>query len=190
MMEFEEMQKIWDEQKGETMYAINEMALHKSVTRKKNAASKRINKVEIGLVLVNGFCSGLLFIDALDDPHYWDFIGSAMMLGTVIYMLFLRRRRKKAENTFDRNMIGELDHAIANTNSIIHVSRMMIIGYLIPFSIFYIGKMISLGAPLDKWLLIGGMYLLAFILIQWERKSMHLPRKEHLLALKRKLMEE
>ena len=37
-MEFEEMQKIWDEQKGETMYAINESALHKSVTKKKNAA--------------------------------------------------------------------------------------------------------------------------------------------------------
>ena len=189
-MEFEEMQKIWDEQKGETMYAINESALHKSVTRKKNAASRRINKVEIGLVLINTFCSITLFIDALNDPHNWDYIASAMMMGTVIYMLFLRHRRKKAENTYDRTMIGELDHAIANTNSIIHVSRMMIIGYLIPFSIFYIGKMISLEAPLDKWLLVGGLYLLAYFLIQWERKKMHIPRKVSLEQLKRKLMEE
>lgn len=189
-MEFEEMQKIWDEQKGETMYAINEKALHRSITRKKDAASRRINKVEIGLILINSACGVILFIDALNDQHNWDFIGSAMMFCTVIYMGFLRHKRRKAENTFDRSIGGELDHAIANTNSIIHVSRMMIIGYLIPFSVFYIIKMISLGGPLNSWLTIGGMYLLAFVLIQWERKKMHIPRKEKLERMKRKLEEE
>lgn len=184
------MQKIWDEQKGETMYAINETALHRSVTRKKKAASQRINKVEIALILINSLCSALLFFDALDDPHNWDFIGSAMMMGTVLYIFYTRHKRKQAENNFDRTIVGELDHAIANTNSIIHFSRMMIFGYLIPFSVFYIGKVIALGDTPEKWLLIGGMYLLAFVLIQWERKKMHIPRKNHLLLLKKKLMDE
>ncbi len=43
MIEFDEIQKIWNEQKGETMYVINEDALRRSVTDKKNAAGKKIN---------------------------------------------------------------------------------------------------------------------------------------------------
>ncbi|WP_436517186.1 hypothetical protein [Ekhidna sp. To15] len=189
-MEFDEMQKIWNEQKGETMYAINETALHKSITRKKNAASKRIDMVENWISLINGTVAVFLFIDALDDPHYWDFVGSAMMLATVIYIQISRYKRLKAENMFDRSMFGELDHAIANTNSIIHISRMMVIGYLVPFSFFYILKMIVIEASLEKWLLVTGMYILSFVLIYWERKKMHIPRKENLEVLKKKLMEE
>lgn len=190
MMEFEEMQKIWNEQKGETMYAINESALHNRIKSKKRAASRRINKVEIGLILINSICSIILFADAFDDAHNWDFIGSAMMMGTVVYVILSRYRRKKAENTFDRSMLGELDHAIANTDSIIQFSRLMIIGYLVPFSFFYIGKMIVIGASLEKWMIIIGMYSLAFFLIQWERKSMHIPRKIHLENLRKKLTEQ
>ena len=46
-MEFEDMRKIWDEQKGETMYVIDETALHKSVSRKKDAVSRKINRLEM-----------------------------------------------------------------------------------------------------------------------------------------------
>lgn len=186
-MEFEEMQKIWNEQKGENMYVIDENALHNRIKSKKKAASKRINKVEIGLILINSICSIILLIGALDNPHYWEHVSSAMMLGTVIYVFYSRRKRKKAENNFDRSMLGELNHAIANTDSIISFSRLMIVGYLIPFSIFFVGKMIVLGASIEKWLTVFGLYLLAFILIQWERKSCHFPRKRHLEALRKKL---
>ncbi|WP_420575632.1 hypothetical protein [Ekhidna sp.] len=189
-MEFEEMQKIWDEQKGETMYAINESALHNSIGRKKDAASRRINKVEIGVSLINGVVAIVLFFDALNDPHNWDFVASGLLLGTVAYIQYFRWKRRKAERTFDRSMLGELDHAISNTNSIIKFSHLMIVGYMIPMSVFYIAKMIDRGASLDKWLIITGMYLLAFLLIRWERKKMHIPRKENLLSLKRKLMDE
>ncbi len=189
-MEFEKMQKIWNEQKGETMYAIDQQALHNSVGRKKDAASRRINKVEIGITLINSFCAIFLFIDALDDAHNWDFLGSAIMAGTVLYIQYARYKRKKAENTFDRSIIGELDHAISNTNSIIRFTSLMIFGYLVPISIFYFAKMVALGASWEKWLLIGGAYLLAFILIRWERRNCHIPRKESLESMKRKLMEE
>ncbi|NQZ76669.1 MAG: hypothetical protein HRT61_11280 [Ekhidna sp.] len=159
------------------------------MTKKKDAASKRINKVEIALILMNSACSILLFVDALDDIDNWDFIGSLIMLVSVLYILFLRYRRRKSENTFDRTMFGELDHAIANTNSIIHISRMMITGYLIPMSIYLVLKMLAHGAALEKWLMVIGMYSLAFLLIVWERKNYHLPRKNSLIALKKKLTE-
>ena len=189
-MEIEELQKIWNDQKGETMYAINESALHRSITRKKNVASRKINKVEIGVIIINSFCSIFLFVDALDDPHYWDFIGSGLMAVTVAYILLFRRNRKKSENNFDRSMMGELEHAISNTNSIIKFNFMMLAGYLFPMSIFYIVKMIDRAASFEKWLFVIGMYLLAFLLIRWERKRMLLPNKKRLEKLKEKLKED
>ena len=189
-MEFEEMQKIWVEQKGETMYAINEAALHKSIQRKKRAASRRINKVEISLMIINFICTIFLFYKACYDTHYWNLVTAFMMLGTVIYIGHKRAQRRQATNTFDRSMLGELDHAISDTDSIIHISRMMITGYLIPFSVLFTIKMVVLGASIDKWFLVGGMYGLAFTLVLLERKKMHLPRKAHLLSMRRKLVED
>lgn len=184
------MQKIWNEQKGENMYVINERALQDNVNRKKNAASKRINTVETGITLINSFAAIILFIRTLDDPHTWDYFGSLMLIITVVYIQYIRYGRKKAENTFDRSMLGELDHAIANTQSLIHFSRMMIIGYLLPMSVFVFGKLLALGASPTKWALIAAGYCLAFVLIFWERKSQHLPRKANLISLRKTLTEE
>lgn len=189
-MEFEEMQKIWNEQKGEAMYAINESALHKTVKRRKAAASKRIGKVEIMLSLINGFCGIFLFVDALNDIAQWDYLGSLILLTSVAYIQWSRHQRLKAEKTYDRTILGELDHTIANTNSIIRISRLMIIGYLIPMSVLYFFKMIIEEASLDKWLLIAGMYTLACFLIIWERRKMHEPRRDNLIRLRKKLREE
>lgn len=189
-MEFEEMQKIWDEQKGENMYVINESTLHQSITRKKDAASRRISKVEIAITLINGTVGAILLIDALKNPIFWDFAASGIMAFTVIYIQYFRWKRLKEERTYDRSMLGELDQAIFNTGHIIRFTYLMTLGYLLPTSIFYTAKMIDLGASLEKWLLIGGAYILAFFLIRWERKRMHFPRKERLLALKKKLTEE
>lgn len=190
-MEFEEMQKIWNEQKGETMYAINESALHKSISRKKAAASKRINLVEIMLMIINSTVSIILFTDAiLDKEGPWDFAGATIMALTVVFLMYFRNKRKSKENTFDRSMIGELDHAIANSDSMVQIATIMIYYYLVPIGIFSFAKMLYFGADIEKWLLIIGMFALAFILMRWERKAMHIPRRRNLMALKKRLMEE
>lgn len=191
MMEFEEMQKVWNDQQGETMYAINESALHNRIKSKKKAANRRINIVEISLMTLNSFVSIFLLADAiLDNEGFWDYAGAVIMALTVAFLLFFRYRRKKAENNFDRSMLGELDHAIANTRSILQIATMMVYYYLLPVAFFTLGKMIYFGASIEKWLLIIGLYILAFFLVNWERRHCHIPRKEHLEMLKRKLTEE
>ncbi len=190
-MEFEEMQKIWNEQKGETMYAINETALHKSITRKKNAASKRINLVEISLIIINSIVTVVLIVDAiLDKEGLWDYVGAIIMALTVVFLIAFRFRRKRNEQMFDRSMLGELDHAISNSHSMIQIATLMIYYYLLPMSLFSLSKMLYQGASLEKWLLIIGTFALSFTLIRWERKKMHIPRKKNLEGLKKKLMEE
>lgn len=190
-MKFEEMQKIWNEQKGETMYAINESALHQSIGRKKEAISRKVSLVEISLMIINGIVTIILFTDAiLDKEGLWDYIGASIMALTVIFLFIFRKRRKEKENTFDRTMMGELDHAIQNSESIIQIATIMIYYYLIPMGLFSILKMIYYGASLEKWLFIIGMFALAFFLVIWERKAMHIPRRQSLNNMKKKLMED
>ena len=188
-MEIEDLQKIWNEQKGENMYAINETALHQSIRRKKASASRKINLTEIGITIINTLTAVILFIDALDDPHRWDFLFSGILAATVIYILYARHHRIRAEKNFDRTMIGELEHAIANTQATLRFNYLMMAGYMLPLLTMIILKMIDQGASPQRWLLILGMFAVSLILIQWERKKSLLPRKRKLQALKSKLME-
>lgn len=188
-MEFDEMRKIWDEQKGETMYAINEAALHKIVTKKKNAASKRISRVEIFLSIINGLAGTFLLIRSLMYPHVLGFINAGVIIATIPFIQYFRWKRRKAENTFDRSIMGELDHAIANTNSIIKFHYLMIVGYLVPISVVCISALIIAEASLVKWLIVTGALALSILAIRWEQRRCNVPWRNQLLALKAKLME-
>jgi sterol desaturase/sphingolipid hydroxylase (fatty acid hydroxylase superfamily) len=189
-MELEELQKIWNEQKGENMYAINESSLHNSILKKKNLASRRMNTVEIGLMSINATTGIIILIDAMmDQEGIWDYLLGLIMLLTVIFLAFFRQKRLRKEKVFDRTMLGELDHAIANSNSIVQITTMMIYYYLIPLCTYTSIKMFVFGASLEKWLLVVGAYVVAFFIVYYERRVYHIPRKEKLINLRNKLCE-
>lgn len=190
MMEFEEIRKVWDEQKGETMYVINESALHKSVTRKKNAVSRKMNRLEIMITVINSMAGIYLIILMRNKMNIWGCINVGIMAATIAYIQYFRRKRKKAENTFDRSMVGELDHALSNANSMIRFNYLMIVGYIIPMCVIALTSMVVSEASWEKWLFILGMFLLSFFLVRWEQKACNIPRKKQLLALREKLTEE
>jgi Ca2+/Na+ antiporter len=190
MMEFEEMQKIWNEQKGENMYVINETAMHKNVTREKNTASRRISRLEIKLSIINSVTAIILLILVLDHPYVLGFIIVGLMAATVVYILYFRSKRKKSENTFNRTMLGEVDQAISNANSMIKLNYILVMGYLIPLSVLTVSSMIMTGAPFYKWLIIAAAFILSFFLFRWEQRACNIPRKKKLLSLKKKLVEE
>jgi cation transport ATPase len=132
-MELEDIQKIWNEQKGETMYAINESALHRSITKKKSAASRRMNVVELSLMAINSITGIILLIDAIvDNEGFWAYSFSILILLTVLFLALFRRKRLIQEKTFDRSILGELDHAIANSGSIVQISTIMAYFYQKP----------------------------------------------------------
>jgi hypothetical protein len=190
MMEFEEMQKIWNEQKGENMYVINETAMHKNVTREKNTVSRRISRLEIKLSIINSVTAIILLILVLDHPYVLGFIIVGLMAATVVYILYFRSKRKKSENTFNRTMLGEVDQAISNANSMIKLNYILVMGYLIPLSVLTVSSMIMTGAPFYKWLIIAAAFILSFFLFRWEQRACNIPRKKKLLSLKKKLVEE
>lgn len=189
MIEFEEMQKSWNEQKGETMYTVDESALYGIVKRKKDAASRRINNMEIMISIINGIAGVGSIILAVVNAHPVNFINAGIMIGTLPYIQYFRRKRKQAENTFDRSMLGELDHAISNESSIVRFNHLMVVGYLIPLAIVATSTLIFAGASLDKWLIAMGAFLLSIIILLWEQAASNMPRRNQLLGFRKKLIE-
>jgi hypothetical protein len=190
MIDFKDIQKVWDQQKGETMFTINEASLHKSITHKNDAIRKKINRNEISVSLINCILSIVFFVAAFQGQHNWAFLSGSLMAATVVYIQYFRWKRKQSENMYDRSMLGELDHAISNAKSIIRFNYLMIAGLLLPLSVIYISKMIVEGADWEKWIITIGTVLFAIFLSRWEQKSCNMPRKEHLLNLKHKLAED
>jgi len=188
-MEFEEMKKVWDEQNQEQLYAINEAALHKNIQSKKKRASRISNINDFGLIAVAFGTIGFLWFS--DDSHNWyHYVITATLLLIVAYITFGRFRRKKKELSFDRTMLGELDHAISTVEYEAKRAKTMVWWFIVPLGVPTIAVMIWKVAPLWSWFVVIGSLILSYLVIQWDLNRCHLPKKRKLEALREKLTEE
>ncbi|MEM9897526.1 MAG: hypothetical protein AAF789_14285 [Bacteroidota bacterium] len=188
-MEFDQIQHIWDQQNGERMFAINESELKRQISQKKHNINRKINWLEISLILINSACALIFAYNAVFKGENWDIFPAIFMLFSIGFLLMLRKRRLRQEQTFDRSMLGELDHAIANSQSLLCISSTMITYYLFPIACYSIISMAYQQASFEKWGIVLGLFVLAFFLIRLEKKHIHQPRKKRLIALRKKIKE-
>ncbi|GAB4035710.1 hypothetical protein [Spirosoma jeollabukense] len=189
-MEFDELQKIWDSQTHESRWVINETALHKRILVKKEKVSHIANFSELLLVAVNmGAGSLVLGLNYFNPPTNLSlYLMSAWMLGTALYVLVSRIRRLKSGDTFDRSLLGELNHAISMATYQVRLSQLM------RWNIVPIGLLSLLGfweSGKSVWL---SLCLLIFFGITyfasgWEHR-LYSVKKRELEALKVKLEQE
>lgn len=187
-MEFDDMKKIWDEQRQQSMYAIDEEALSKKVIKKKHKASFIANRTEI------------LMIGAL-------LISSAMVWGATIYtqelqllplgisgfmvimaILLYRKRVKRLswQNTFDQTILGDLDEAIANAQYQLNVSKWS-------RNLFFVvaGLTVVDVFSIESWwkaVLVSGFFVIVYFLAKWEYRTFYLSQKNELKSMKDKLI--
>lgn len=188
-MKFEDIQKLWNEQNGERMYIVNDSELRKSVTLRKEIASGRINRVEIIVTIFNALASLFLIILAMKHPHALIYFNAAMMTVSVIFIQYFRLKRKKAENTFDRSMLGELDHTISNTSFMIRFNFLIRVAYIIPLVFACASALIIREATWEQWLFIMSALLVSLLVLGWEQKAYNTTGKKYLLELRKRLTE-
>lgn len=187
MNEFEELQKIWDVQNNQLVYAINEEALFRRIAVKKNQALTITNVSEWLLIVVNMAAGG--FILGADFPtnnattlmH----VMALWMLGVASYLIASRIRRKAEGKRFDRTMRGDLAHAISVAAYQVRLSQLMRwnvvpIGGLTLLGIGAGGKSVWIG------IVTAAFFALAFYLGRWEH-GIYRARRDELEILKRKL---
>jgi Flp pilus assembly protein TadB len=189
-MEFEELQKIWVEEKQETVYAINESALHQRIIAKNKSVQHITNLSEWGVIIVNSLCGGIVIA-----INYWNskqalflYIMAAWMILTSIYVLVSRRRRLQATPRFDRTMREELQHAVATATYQVRLSQLMRLN-IIPIAalcvagIWHGGKLI--WQPMGILLFFG----IAYYYSGWEHR-IYKRKKRELEVLQNKLNQE
>jgi len=114
-MEFEELRKVWDTQNNEPMYVINESALYKSVTSKKEKGLKITNISELLSIIVHLGASAFILLSTILDrsSNIYMYILAGWMMMTGVYCLFGRIQRKRGDRQFDRTMLGDLNYAVS-----------------------------------------------------------------------------
>lgn len=126
-MEFEEIQEIWDQQKKQPMYTINEQELQSRILAKKSQAGHIANVSELLLIVVNLLVGGgIAVMNSFGrDRNVFLYVVAAWMVGTGGYMLVSRVRRLRRLPLFDRTMRGDLEHAIADASYQVRISQLM-----------------------------------------------------------------
>jgi hypothetical protein len=160
-MEFEELQKIWDSQNNQPLYALDEKALHHRILSKKKQAHQLTNISELLLIIVNsGAGSLILGLNGFNrGSNIFMYVLAAWMFCSAFYLLKSRLQRIKwNRNRFEQSMRGDLDHAISTAAYQVHLSQIMRwnilpIGLLILVAVWEGGKSI--------WVIGGTLFLFA-----------------------------
>jgi hypothetical protein len=189
-MEFEELQKIWDVQNNEPLYAINAQALHNRILSKKKRAYHTTNFTELLLIFVNvGTGCFILGMDFFSQKgNIFMYLMSAWMFITALYVLASRFRRIKGEYRFDRSMLGDLGHAISMATYQVRLGRIM------RWNILPVGILTFLGVwdsskPVWMVVILLIFFALAHYAGGWEL-NIYEKRKYELEILQKKMKEE
>ncbi len=189
-MKIEDMKKIWNEQDQQHMYVIDEERLQHSIHEKKRKGSKIVSKMEWMLISSNLLAGSMIismnFIKSAGDI-YSNLLGLVMLL-TAVYIFFKRLQRLKHENRFDRTMLGDLEHAIANATYRTRLSYGMLI-YFILVAVLVLGNAFYEHKSIGQIILITVFLAITWILGRWEHRGWHLANKKKLEAMRDKLVE-
>jgi len=151
-MEFDEMKKIWDGQSHQSLYVIDEKALHNRIRSKMNSVRHAASITEWLSIIVYLGAGGILLVLNPFKPgaNIFMYLEAAWMFVTVAYLVVSRSRRIKASRRFDRTLHGDLDHAISLAGYKLRLSRIMVwnllpMGAIMIFSGWEAGKLLKVS---------------------------------------------
>src|SRR5438128_2741915 len=106
VMEFEDLQKIWNSETNQHLYTINKTAMHNYIESKQMKARHIANFSEILLIVVNLITAGFIIGMNLLNPgrNLFLILMVIWMCITVLWVLANRIRRIKGDSRFDKSM--------------------------------------------------------------------------------------
>ena len=190
-MEFEEMKKIWDEQKNENIYAINESELHRRVIRKKNRVKRMINKFELTL-LIAMICCGLLATTMGILHSQWYKLADAFIFFLIAgYIFKSRQERIKYEGQSNLSLLDDLEQTIRSLDYHAKRQKYFVLWYMLPiFFTIIISATFSHSKPWWLWVAFVAFFGFAYWAVKKELQCRILPKKEDLLHLHSLLLKD
>ena len=187
-MEFDEMKKIWKEQNNQTMYAINEVALHKRIQAKGTRAERTSNANEFGLMAIAVITASILIF--VKTPDSYNIISASAMLLMGVYVFIGRVRRLQKDRQFERSMLGDLDRAISNMENEVFRAKTFIWWMIVPAALPTIVRIMRNDATWEQIAIVSAGCLLGYLVTRWSLTRCQIPRKQELEGLREKLIAE
>ncbi|MEM7574916.1 MAG: hypothetical protein AAF433_18560 [Bacteroidota bacterium] len=164
-MEFTELQKIWDQQNQQTLYAIDESRLHQQIKRRLSRANRKVNISEIGYILISLMASSILLLIGSGSLYNNIVIASFLLIGVVI--AYFRWRRLRLVNNPAMDLKTSVDEALSNQNYLKRAMDSFLLWYILPLAIPAVLNMYHTGGkPLWQWAFVLSSFLLGYLLIR------------------------
>ncbi len=187
-MDFNEVQNIWKSQPADAH--INKEEMIELVEKFSKRSSRTVQTNEKWLMIIFTFTAVFSLVEAIIDEEGWSGALNALLIMAIpAGVYWLRRRRVSRTMDFDSSLMGNLNRAITNIQSLILMARLMIGVLITPLTIIYTIKYWQQGELLTfSRLSILGLLVLGTALIVWELIYVHSPKKQKLLGIKREIL--
>jgi hypothetical protein len=189
-MEFEEMQKIWTTSNQETVYAINEKALHNCIVAKRKKILRIANVSEWLLIIVNLFTAGFVTVVSFGNSkaNTIMYVMAAWFFITAIYVVLSRVQRLRHLQVFNRTMLQDLKYAVSTANYQVQLSHIMRLNTF-PIALLCILGILSNGVSYWVAFSVGLFFVMAYYFSGWEHNYYKIKKRE-LEILQNKLESE
>ena len=193
-MEFEEMQAIWDSQKGQLTYSLDAEALHRKVKRKGHRVERDMNLNEWAMILICLLVVGERLMDPIfEQKDYVNLFAVAVMAGVAVWMFVMRQRRLKARSQFEPTLLGDLDRALYEADRYLQLGRTFQWWFLLPAMLIITFELIMKpdGYPLfEKLAVVIPAFILSMVVVRISIRCKHVPAKRDLQSLRDTLTDE
>jgi len=176
-MEFEELQKTWDQQEEKSLFIINQKELYDHILSQKESVAKTSNYSEFFLIAANMVASAILLIitHIKDTGNIFSYFLAILMLGMATYVFYGRLNRLRSINVFDQSIKGHLLLALSNATFQVRLSQ-IIRWYVLP-----VGALTVLSMGYNETSVFSMVMIFLFFGISW-----FAGKWEHQLYQKRK----
>lgn len=192
-MNFEEMRIIWDTQKGENLYAIDEKALRQLVEKDSFAIARDLKGLELGAIVVLCSLGVVTLIDTFFNGNEYFQLASVAMEFVVAGCLWLRRRGRESRLLVaPTNLLSHIDTAMRRAQATIHRGRDMALFFAL-FVLYGVGvRLIIYGWRGSEIKLVLGLVgvILLWVTFKLSEVKTHVPRLNNLKALRKALLDD
>ena len=183
------MKKIWDTQKGEALYAIDQKALHNKVIVKKTKSARKANKLELTLIGSLLLASGMVWWAIITKSSYEmaQLVFATLLLIAAVAIFISRRKRLSWQNSFENSILGDLEQGLANATYQVNLSKAAALLYL-TVTAFAVVSVFKEAEDWWKSALVLLLFTFGYIASRWEHRKFYVGQKKNLKAMKEQLM--
>lgn len=191
-MNIQDMQKIWDTDSNQTLYVLDEASVINRIDKKVRSAAKKANRTENYIIAINVFMTVVLFALAILNDHlgYWEYIMAVFAVLTIGFVLYYRKKRHEYQAQVGDKTLDDLNRAIYQATVQAKMTDLFLIWYIIGVAVLTVSNMFILNISIWLILPIALVMVIGFIVGRWEQRCVHEKRRDELIDLKAKLMEE